>query len=958
MNSNSRTLRLYAAPLRVEYVLPPCIPAHGGMRPRLLASSVVAALGAVPTVLWAAASSAAAGGALDPAAGSGYAEFSNAFTGSAKNVDISRFENGVSVLPGTYNVDIFVNEGRVSRQNMEFRAVEGMKNAQPCFTYAELLQMGVDVGKLDPARINAQNTCIAIGDVSPDATATMDMGELRLNVSIPQASLLKHARGYVSPALWDQGETAFLLGYNFNAYSINQSYSGPRASGGNAIGTDGTPVQVQGSTLYTLGPGGAYVPSATGNYMLSNNGTYVPVQIGSYTPAQAGGYSYNDINAYLGLNLGFNIAGWRVRSVETAQWDQKTGRTNWHNFNTTATHDITQWKAQFTVGDSYTQGIVFDTTPFRGITIYSDDRMLPDSQQGFAPVVRGVANTQARVEVRQNGNLLLETTVAPGPFVINDLYSTGYGGDLTVTVFEADGTMHTFTVPYSAVPMLLRPGVSRWAITDGQVRDTTLRNGMPYFVEGTYQRGINNWLTLYGGVQSTYRDLYHSYLGGAAVNTPIGAFALDVTNSHTTFKGAGGSLSGYSSRLSYSKAIPTSGTTLAVASYRYSNDNFLTLSDAVQTQDQLTSLHSTNWAAPVVLRAKQRIQVTLNQDFGGKYGQLYFNGSRNTYWNGMPDATTYQLGYSNSYRRVNFGITASRTYTSSPAFNGGHYDNQFGLNVSIPLGGPSSRNSPMLSAMVSHDDTMGNNDRVGINGTFGERSQYNYNANVNYTDQGNSNTTASGNLGWQAAYGNLNAGYSYSSHYQQGSVGASGGVVVHGGGITLAPQIDLNSPIAIIEAPDAKGARVSSSGQTRIDGRGYAVATSLMPYRMNDVTLDPASTSMDVELQTTRVQTAPRAGAVVPLKFSTVSGRAALIRAKQPNGDVLPFGAEVIDASGNSVGTVGQGGQMFVRGAEEGGALTVRWGDSDQEQCKVNYQLPPRIKGSAYSMDATTAVCR
>jgi outer membrane usher protein len=66
----------------------------------------------------------------------------------------------------------------------------------------------------------------------------------------------------------------------------------------------------------------------------------------------------------------------------------------------------------------------------------------------------------------------------------------------------------------------------------------------------------------------------------------------------------------------------------------------------------------------------------------------------------------------------------------------------------------------------------------------------------------------------------------------------------------------------------------------------------------------------------------------------------------------------VIDAAGNSVGTVGQGGQMFVRGAEDGGTLTVRWGDSDHEQCKVSYQLPARLKGQAASFANTEAVCR
>ena len=887
-------------------------------------------------------------------------EFSSSFTGASQAVDVSRFEKGNAVLPGSYDVDIVVNEGRIARKDVQFRAVEGSHVAQPCFDYATLVQMGVDVARLDAQVVNVNNACISIHDVSPDAGAVLDVGEMRLDVSIPQESLKRQARGYVSPEMWDQGETAFLVGYTFNAYALNQNYGGPQvAGGGTAVAASGGQVQVQGAQYYMPGPGGSFVPSSTGNYMLGNNGQYVSVLRGTFAPSQASSSGSNDINAYLGLNLGLNIGGWRVRSQESAQWDERTGQRHWTNVSTTATHDITAWKAQLTVGDGYTQGVVFDTTPYRGLTIYSDDRMLPDSQQGYAPVVRGTANTQARVEVRQNGTLLYQTTVAPGPFVINDLYATGYGGDLTVTVFEADGSTHSFVMPYSSVPMLLRPGVDRWSITDGQVHNTALRNDKPYFVEGTYQRGINNWMTLYGGVQSTYRDLYHAYLIGAAVNTPIGAFALDVTHSSTTFQQAP-TLSGESYRVSYSKTLPTAGTTFALASYRYSNGNFLSLSDAVTTQDMMTSMQTGDALGVDAMRAKQRVNMTVNQDFGGKGGQVFFTGSHNTYWGGTAGATTYQLGYNNRWRRINFGITASRTFTAGPMYNGAHYDNQFGLNISVPLGGPSSRHAPQLTFNTTHDDVMGDSTRAGVSGTLGQNNQFNYGATASYTDYSNTSTqsSVSGTLGWQAPYANLNGSYSYSDHYQQGSVTAAGGLVVHAGGITLVPQLDLNSPIAIIQAPDAKGARVSSSGQATVDSRGYAVATGLTAYRMNDVTLDPLGASDDVELQTTRLQTAPRAGAVIPLKFSTISGRAVLIRATQPNGEVLPFGAEVLDANGQSVGAVGQGGQIFVRGAEEGGTLLVRWGDESAKQCHVSYQLPARDKASTGDViDSTDAAC-
>jgi outer membrane usher protein len=921
--------------------------AVSGIRMRRLSLVLIMLLGSAQT--WAnPLSPISPSGAMEAApatADPGYVEFSGAFIGTERsNVDISRFEKGNPVLPGTYRVDIFVNDARIAREDVVFQDTADQKNAKPCFTYPLLQQMGVDVSKLPSPTSHSTGTCIAISEVSPDAQASMDVGELRLDVSIPQVALKRSARGYVSPELWDQGETAFLLGYTLNAYSFEQDYQSTQSPYGSAQGIDGSRVAVQDGTYYALAPNGSYVTSPTGSFALSPSGTYVPVRNGTYVAPQTRSFHASDANAFLGLNMGFNVAGWRLRSQETATWDQRTGRTRWNNIGTTATHDVTPLKAQFTIGDGYTQGMLFDTTPFRGLTLYTDDRMLPDSQTGYAPVVRGVANTQARVEVRQSGNLIYETTVAPGPFVISDLYATGYGGDLTVIVREADGTTRSFAVPYGAVPMLLRPGMSRWAITDGQVRDTALIGSKPYFLEGTYQRGINNWLTAYGGVQTTYRNLYHAYLGGVAVNTPVGAVSLDVTNSRTNLHGWA-ALSGYSARLTYSKAIPSTHTTFALASYRYSNGNYMALSEAITTQDRMSASGIANPAVGQWARSRQRLQVTLNQNFAPGYGSLYFTGSYNTFWNIRNDATTYQFGYNNNFRSISIGVTASRTYSSSPAFAGRRYDSQLGLNLSIPLGG-ASMHTPMLTASAVRDVAYGNDERVGINGNFGSTNQFSYGANVSYAESGGNGTTAGGNIGWQAPYANLNLGYSYASRYQQASAGASGGLVIHPGGITLSPQLDPNSAIGIVQATDAKGARISSSGQAKVDGRGYAVATSLMPYRMNDVTLDPTGTSTDVELQTTRLQTAPRAGAVVPLKFDTVSGRVVLIRAHQANGDPLPFGAQITDEQGHDVGSVAQGSQMFVRGGENGGSLVARWGDGENEQCRVHYVLPARSSTS------------
>ncbi|POC72940.1 fimbria/pilus outer membrane usher protein, partial [Vibrio vulnificus] len=105
---------------------------------------------------------------------------------------------------------------------------------------------------------------------------------------------------------------------------------------------------------------------------------------------------------------------------------------------------------------------------YRGLSLATDDRMLPESLRRYAPQVRGTAATAARVVISQNGRKIREVNVAPGPFVIDDLYDSAYAGDLDVQVFEADGSVSSFSVPFASVPESMRPGLSRYSFTLGQ----------------------------------------------------------------------------------------------------------------------------------------------------------------------------------------------------------------------------------------------------------------------------------------------------------------------------------------------------------------------------------------------------------------------------------------------------------------------------------------------------------
>lgn len=89
--------------------------------------------------------------------------------------------------------------------------------------------------------------------------------------------------------------------------------------------------------------------------------------------------------------------------------------------------------------DTSTSGYMVGAIPLTGVSLSTSQKMLLDNQFSYSPVVRGVARTNARLVIRQRGNIIYSTTLTPGPFAIDDLYSAQVGADLEVTVEESDG---------------------------------------------------------------------------------------------------------------------------------------------------------------------------------------------------------------------------------------------------------------------------------------------------------------------------------------------------------------------------------------------------------------------------------------------------------------------------------------------------------------------------------------
>lgn len=817
---------------------------------------------------------------------------------------LSRFNRPNVVEPGRYQVDIFANNLFITRTEVEFRAISDDKVA-PCLSDQFLLEAGVlpdslregldvkinrslkisNLQKPGPAdeetkqSFSSEPVCLALNQRLPGAESKFDLSALRLDLLIPQSLMVRIPRGYVKPEDLNAGETMGFSNYNINYYHAQQSQ-----------GTQG-------------------------------NSDYM----------------------FLGLNSGINLGLWRLRHQATYRYSDSGNRidSKWQNINTYVQRAVPELNSELTLGETFTEGTLFSSLSFKGARLGTDDRMLPDSMRGYAPQIRGIATSNARVIVRQNGFAIYETNVSPGPFIIDDLGGASTAGDLEVEVVEADGKRSVFIVPFTSVPLSIRPGTYRYNITAGQTRNYGDKEAN--FVEGTYQYGLNNSITLNAGTRVA--ENYFAGLVGGVLATSYGAFGLNNTYSNSRVDGHDRQ-TGSRIQLTYGKSINPTGTNVSLAASRHSTQGFRDLVDILTIQNAIGN--NTAWFSNSY---QQRSQYTasINQSLAG-YGQVFLSASTSDYYNNRSRNTQVQFGYSHVWNQVSYGLTYTRqnikqdsqnNAPSSLMFPGiptnqitSSSDHQVMLTLSFPLG--SAPRSPYVSSSISRRSSGGTTYQSSMSGTLDESQDTTYSIDAMYDDDSNI-TTFGGSMQHRFPVATVGGNYSSSQDFWQASANARGAFVVHGGGVTLGPY--LGDTFALIEAKGASGAEVRNGQGARINDSGYALVPTLMPYRYNDVSLQSDGINSRAELQENQRRVAPYAGATVKVQFKTIMGYALLIKARMPDGSQLPLGADVKDEQGKAIGMVGQTSQIYARAEQLKGNLRVQWEEDSKEGCTLPYDL-------------------
>lgn len=769
------------------------------------------------------------------------------------NIDLNQFSRAGHIMPGTYSFTLKMNEEQLAEVSVSFYIPnDDPESSVACLSPQIVSQLGLISSVEKSTTWWHDGECLTVSSI-PGMQVRGDLATSSLNVSIPQAYLEYTAPNWDPPSRWDEGISALMLDYNVNG-NINHSFN---------VGYE--------------------------NYTLNSNGV-----------------------------VGANLGAWRFR----ADWQSRLNRMTGSNSNNATNTDF-DWTrlyayralpnlaAKLVLGEDYLVSNMFDSFRFIGASVHSDLNMLPPNLRGYAPEVTGIAKTNAMVTISQQGRVLYETQVAPGPFRIQDL-SDAVNGKLDVIVKEQNGETQEFQVDTANLPYLTRPGQVQYKLAIGQPTNDQRHSEGDSFATGEFSWGVNNGWSLFGGSLNS-KNYNALSLGLGRDLLAFGALSFDVTQSFAQLPGQS-TINGGSYRINYSKRFDSIDSTIQFAGYRFSERDFMSMSDfldALKTGERYGG-------------SKELYTVSVNKNFSDMGMSLYLNYNHQTYWD-RPDNDYYSLMLSKyldigSWKNISISLSANRSM-----YNGVTDDSVY-VSTSIPLANGANVGYSVNSSRYDTTNRASYYDRID------DRTTYQLSA-------GSSQRGATGSafITHQADVARLSANASY-MHNQYSAVGlsASGGITLtaEGGGPHRVNM--LGGTRLLVDTSGVAGVPIKGYGSPITSNMfGKAVVGDVNSYYRSKAQIDLNALPDNVDAQQSVVQATLTEGAVGYRHFTVVSGLKAMTVLRLPDGSYPPFGAQVQNSKGQNTGIVGDAGSAYISGINPQDTMKVTWGDS--KGCDVNF---------------------
>ncbi|MBC3218442.1 outer membrane usher protein [Serratia fonticola] len=774
------------------------------------------------------------------------------------NIDLEQFSRSNFIMPGDYLFAVHINKQTLPDQPVVFYPPDNdPKGSEVCITQSLAELLGLKESAWQKLTWWHQNQCL-----DPRSLEGMkvrgDLGAAALYLSIPQAYLEYTAENWDPPSRWDDGIPALLLDYNLNGQGQREQKQG------------------------------------TQSYNLSGNGT-----------------------------LGGNLGSWRLRADWQSRLDHQGGQDasnqrSWDWSRYYAYRALPKLGARLTMGEDYLNSDIFDSVRFVGTSLVTDDNMLPPNLRGYAPEVTGVARSNARVIIRQQGRVLYETQVAAGPFRIQDI-NDAVSGQLDVRIEEQDGSVQEFKMDTASIPYLTRPGSVRYKVAAGRPADWQHHSNGPLFGTGEFSWGVSNGWSLYGGgvVGGDYNALA---LGMGRDLMMFGALSFDATQSRARLPQQS-SLRGGSYRLSYSKRFDDYDSQVTFAGYRFSERDYMSMGEYLDARTYGTRRNN----------SKEMYTITFNQQFRSLGLSAYLNYNHQTYWD-RPANDRYNLTLSRSFDMGSFRNVSMSLVGYRNKYNGINDDGMY-LSLSLPWG---SDGSLSYSGSYSRNDI---SQQVGYYDRLNVRDTYQVSA-----GNARSGAIASGYYSHSGDISMVNASAGYQAG-QYSSLGLSlqGGMTATPKGAALHRSSVSGGTRMLLDTDGVSGISISGyNAPTLTNAFGKAVVVEVSNYYRNQFGIDLNALPENAEVSQSVVQATLTEGAVGYRHFEVIAGEKAMAVVRLADGSAPPFGATVSNGKRQEVGIVSDNGEVYLSGINAGEVMNVSWGGV--EQCGIT--LPPTLSPS------------
>ncbi|WP_275076734.1 fimbria/pilus outer membrane usher protein [Providencia rettgeri] len=620
--------------------------------------------------------------------------------------------------------------------------------------------------------------------------------------------------------------------------------------------------------------------------------------------------------------LGFNLGALRVRSDYQASY---TDNQNYHrkNFDFNRLYAYMPLKninSKLQIGQNYINSRVFDTWRFIGVSLGSDNGMLPPSLRGYAPEIVGVAKTNALVKVTDaTGSVVYNSVVPAGPFKIQNI-PTYTLGTLDVTVEEENGEVQRFSVQSSSLPYLVRPGHFEYSLATGKANVEKFNVKNIKFLMGDFLYGLLNETSLFGG--TILANDYQSGAIGLAQNIKyLGTFSIDLTHASANLQTRyvdNKTESGNSWRINYSKYLEVPDINVVFSGYRFTDRHFISMA-------QFVSHYETD---QVIDRPKERYQLNLTKNFD-KFN-ITLNMQKQTYWDrdateqyGIIVGTTFDVSQIKN-------ISASLAYAKTKS----QYNSDNNDSISVMLNIPLNQNQYINWSTYKSSGYLSNK----VSYSQNDDGNY-YNLGLGYDGGRQSNDLAylSGMLQAENSLSQYSASTMIDNRNNASLSGSlSGGMVLTQHGLAYNGGNNNGRARVIIDTDEPNIPLLKANSVTNSQGLG--VIPSVVSYNKTTVGVKVENLPKDIDAPNPLSSLALTEGAIGYKKIPTYRGDKIFAAIMLLKGEPAYFGSYVYTAQGREVGIVADSGIAWLTGVKGNEVLDVIWGNG---RCQLT--LPEQL---------------